>query len=97
MSRNYARDTKYAGMPLIKVMWHVRQRCVALITSKCGRYVGVIMMSLRCEYSDTYSGMTNILDNNPTRPADPILAVRKGPHAQVWSVWATPEGADAVT
>jgi hypothetical protein len=39
--------------------------------------------------------MTNILDNSPKRPADPILAVRKAPHAQVWSVWAMPEGTDA--
>jgi hypothetical protein len=39
--------------------------------------------------------MTNILDNSPHRPADPILTVRKAPHAQVWSVWAMPEGTDA--
>ena len=39
--------------------------------------------------------MNNVLDNAPTRPADPILVVRKAPHAQVWSVWARPEGTDA--
>lgn len=39
--------------------------------------------------------MNNVLDNAPTRPADPILVVRKAPHAQVWSVWATLEGADS--
>ena len=39
--------------------------------------------------------MTNILDNSPKRPADPILTVRKAPHAQIWSVWAMPDGTDA--
>ena len=39
--------------------------------------------------------MNNVLDNAPTRPADPILVVRKAPHAQVWSVWATPDGTAA--
>jgi hypothetical protein len=39
--------------------------------------------------------MIDILDNSPHRPADPILTVRKAPHAQVWSVWAMPEGTDA--
>lgn len=36
--------------------------------------------------------MNNVLDNAPTRSADPILLVRKASHAQVWSVWATLEG-----
>jgi hypothetical protein len=36
--------------------------------------------------------MNNVLDNAPSRPAAPILVVRKAPHAQVWSVWATLEG-----
>jgi hypothetical protein len=45
-------------------------------------------LSLHCEYSDAYSGMTNILDNAPSSQPDPMLAVRKAPHAQVWSVWA---------
>jgi len=39
--------------------------------------------------------MNNVLDSAPTRPADPTLLVRKAPHAQVWSVWATLEGTDA--
>ena len=39
--------------------------------------------------------MNNVLDSTPTRPADPTLLVRKAPHAQVWSVWATLEGTDA--
>jgi hypothetical protein len=36
--------------------------------------------------------MTNILDNAPRKPDDPILIVRKAPHAAVWSVWAALEG-----
>jgi len=39
--------------------------------------------------------MNNVLDSAPARPADPILSVRKAPHAQVWSVWASLEGAAA--
>jgi len=39
--------------------------------------------------------MKNVLDNAPTRSADPILVVRKAPHAQVWSVWASLEGTNA--
>jgi hypothetical protein len=53
------------------------------------------MINLRSNYSGAYSGMINILDNDRTHRVDPILMVRKAPHAQVWSVWATPEGADA--
>lgn len=32
--------------------------------------------------------MNNVLDNAPTRPSEPILVVRKAPHAPVWAVWA---------
>jgi hypothetical protein len=39
--------------------------------------------------------MNSVLDYAPARPDDPILLVRKAPHAQVWSVWATLEGTDA--
>jgi hypothetical protein len=39
--------------------------------------------------------MNNVLDSASARPADPILSVRKAPHAQVWSVWASLEGTDA--
>ncbi len=39
--------------------------------------------------------MNNVLDNAPARPTDPILSVRKAPHAQVWSVWASLEGTDS--
>ena len=35
--------------------------------------------------------MDNVLDNAPTRSADPVLVVRKAPHAEVWSVWASLE------
>jgi hypothetical protein len=52
-------------------------------------------MALRCKYSGAYSTMTDILGNCSAPPADPILAVRKAPHAEVWSVWVAPEGADA--
>jgi hypothetical protein len=39
--------------------------------------------------------MNNVLDYAHARPADPILLVRKAPHAQVWSVWASLEGTAA--
>jgi hypothetical protein len=39
--------------------------------------------------------MNNVLDSASARPSDPILSVRKAPHAQVWSVWASPEGTGA--
>jgi len=39
--------------------------------------------------------MNNVLDCAHARPADPILLVRKAPHAQVWSVWASLEGTAA--
>lgn len=39
--------------------------------------------------------MNNVLDSDSARPVDPILSVRKAPHAQVWSVWASLEGTDA--
>ena len=39
--------------------------------------------------------MDNVLDSASARPADPILSVRKAPHAQVWSVWTSLEGTDA--
>ena len=39
--------------------------------------------------------MNNVLDYAHARPADPILLVRKAPHTQVWSVWASLEGIPA--
>jgi hypothetical protein len=39
--------------------------------------------------------MNNVLDYDPARSPDPILLVRKATHAQVWSVWASLEGAAA--
>ena len=36
--------------------------------------------------------MTHILDNAPANRDDPVLAVRKSAHADVWSVWAALEG-----
>lgn len=35
--------------------------------------------------------MTNILEKDATDMDDPVLAVRKAPHAAVWSVWAALE------
>ena len=42
-----------------------------------------------------FQEMNNVLDDPHARPADPILLVRKAAHAQVWSVWASLEGAAA--
>ena len=36
--------------------------------------------------------MTNILDNVHARRDEPVLIVRKAPHAAIWSVWATLDG-----
>ena len=44
---------------------------------------------------DHIEGMNNVLDNAHSRLAEPILLVRKAPHAQVWSVWASLEGTAA--
>ena len=35
--------------------------------------------------------MTNILESGAARGDDPVLVVRKAPHAAVWSVWAALE------
>jgi hypothetical protein len=32
--------------------------------------------------------MTDILESGATSGNDPVLTVRKAPHASVWSVWA---------
>jgi hypothetical protein len=39
--------------------------------------------------------MNNVLDNAPTRSSDPILVIRKAPHASVWAVWAMFEGSSS--
>lgn len=43
----------------------------------------------------SFQTMNTVLDCAHARPADPILLVRKAPHAHVWSVWASVEGAAA--